>query len=227
MSHVTSDRIDRLLPDRHTMVGAALVVNLELIALLLYFLFTDTQVTALRYLVYPWIWINVGIWAIVRTTPQPASTRQRWTALTIAVGYFALLAYTGGLVGIGGMGTGLRVSWVVPGWGPVVTYGGELFRVILVPFKVVGYVALTYLVYATVIDAAGSAVAGIVGLFSCVSCSWPIAASLLAGVMGGTGAVAGGVYAMSYDLSTVVFVVSVGLLYWRPTFGTLAWLRRR
>jgi cytochrome c biogenesis protein CcdA len=61
-------------------------------------------------------------------------------------------------------------------------------------------------------------VTGILGLLSCVSCSWPILATLVTGVAGSGTAIAGAAYAQSYGLSTVVFVVTVGLLYWRP-FG--------
>lgn len=222
MSHATIDRLERLVPDRRTLLVAGLVVNLELIAVLVYVNLSDSTFSALRYLVYPWIWINVGVWAVLRTRPEPASDRHRWLAGGIAVAYFGLIASVAGLVGSGGMGTGLRVSWLPPGWGPAIFYGGESLRLVLMPFEVVGYLALTYLVYATILDAAGSAVAGLVGLFSCVSCTWPVAASLLTGVLGGTASVAaGGVYSLTYDLSTVVFVVSVALLYWRPTPGSL------
>ncbi len=88
------------------------------------------------------------------------------------------------------------------------------------PARVVGYLALGYLVYATVIDAAGAAVSGIVGLFSCVSCSWPILASLLSGVAGGGSALVAATFDFSYDISTVVFLVTVALLYWRPLVGS-------
>jgi hypothetical protein len=86
------------------------------------------------------------------------------------------------------------------------------------PARVVGYLALAYLVYATVIDAAGSAVSGVLGLLSCVSCSWPILASLLTGVFGSSSALVAATFDLSYDVSTLVFVVTVALLYWRP-FG--------
>lgn len=227
MSHATLDRLETLVPGRRTLLLAGLVLNLELIAILIYLNLSGSQFTAVRYLLYPWIWINVGVWAILRARPGSASDRQRAVAAGLAVAYFALLAYVGGLVGFGGMGTGFRVAWLAPGWGPTLIYGGESLRVILVPFTVVGYLALSYLVYVTIIEAASSAVAGIVGLFSCVSCTWPVAASLLTGVFGSTAAITSGVYSLSYDLSTVVFVVSVGLLYWRPTVGSLSWLRGR
>jgi hypothetical protein len=86
------------------------------------------------------------------------------------------------------------------------------------PARVVGYLALSYLVYATVIDAAGAAVSGILGLLSCVSCSWPILASLATAILGSGSALAASATALSYDLSTVVFLATVALLYWRP-FG--------
>ena len=72
--------------------------------------------------------------------------------------------------------------------------------------------------YATVLDAARSAVTGVLGLLSCVSCSWPVLASLATGVAGGGSGLAAAVSTGSYGLSTVVFVATVALLYWRP-FG--------
>jgi hypothetical protein len=74
-------------------------------------------------------------------------------------------------------------------------------------------------VYATVLDAAGSAVTGVLGLLSCVSCSWPVLTSIATGLVGGSSGVAAAVSNGSYGLSTLVFVVTVGLLYWRPFGG--------
>ena len=228
MSYATLDRLEGLVPDRQSLLVAGLVLNLELIAILVYLNLSDARFTALRYLIYPWIWINVGAWAVLRTRAKPRTGSNRRLALGVALSYFALIAYVGGLVGLGGMETGFRIAWLSPGWGPAVLYGGDSFRLLLVPFKVVGYLALTYLVYATILDAAGSAFAGLVGLFSCVSCTLPVVATLLTGVLGGTvGIAASGVYSLSYDLSTVVFVLSVGLLYWRPTLGSFRWLSNR
>lgn len=228
MSHATLDRLEGLVPNRRTLLITGLVINLELTAILLYIHLSNARFTEFRYVVYPWVWINIGAWAVLRTRTGPATTRNRRLALGVALGYFALLAYVGGLIGLGGMGTGLRIAWLPPGWGPALIYGGESFRLILVPFKVVGYLALTYLVYATILDAAGSAFAGLLGLLSCVSCTLPVVATLLTGVLGGTvGIAASGVYSVSYDLSTVVFVLSVGLLYWRPTLGSFRWLWNR
>jgi hypothetical protein len=66
-------------------------------------------------------------------------------------------------------------------------------------------------------------VGGAVGLFSCVSCTLPVAAAVVSGLVGGTvGAVGTATGTWSYDLSTLAYVVSVGLLAWRPSFATFA-----
>lgn len=224
MSNATTDWLDRVRPRRETILWAVLVVNLELLVLGLYWIASDVRLidpAAVRYWLYPFVWINVGAWAILRTRPAPGGRRQRRIAAAIAVGYFLLLASVGGLVGPAAPGpTAFRISAldIPPGWGPALLYNGAVLSVTLLPFKVVGYVALAYLVYATVIDAAGSAVTGLFGLLSCVSCTWPIIASVVTGVFGGGAALAGAVYSQSYDISTAVFVVTVALLYWRP-FG--------
>jgi hypothetical protein len=114
---------------------------------------------------------------------------------------------------------------IPPGWGPAVIYGGATLQFALLPFKLVGYATLAYLVYATLVDAASSAVGGVLGLFSCVSCTFPVIAGVVSGFVGGTGALASAVYGQSYLLSTVVFVITVGLLVWRPTMADLRRLR--
>jgi hypothetical protein len=87
------------------------------------------------------------------------------------------------------------------------------------PYKLLGYATLAYLIYDTVLDTAGSAVSGLLGLVSCVSCTWPVIATLAAGIAGSGTAVAAAANEWSYTIGTVVFVVTVALLRWRPTFG--------
>lgn len=216
----------QLRPRWTTLAYGTLLIAVEALLLAIYWV-TVPNVTVLgpaylRYWLYPFVWINVGLWAVIRTTPAPADGRKRQLAAVIAVGYFALLAAVGGLVGLtaDAAHTSFRVSAlsIPPGWGPALLYDGSLFTVSLLPFKLVGYLALAYLVYATVIDATSSAVTGVLGLLSCVSCTWPVLASIVTGVAGSGTAIAGAVYSQSYGLSTIVFVVTVGLLYWRP-FG--------
>ncbi|PSP33275.1 hypothetical protein BRC64_03990 [Halobacteriales archaeon QH_10_67_22] len=217
-------RLAAVRPGRETLLTWALVVNTELLLVVVYAVLGNSEPVSLagfRLWVYPWIWINVAVWAVLRTNPGPASAGTRRIAAALAVAYVGLLAYVGGLVGPGGDVTTFRVVWTtVPlGWGPAVAYVGDTVALTLIPYRVVGYLALGYLVYATIVDAAGSAVTGVFGLLSCVSCSWPVLASLLAGVAGGGSGVAAAVQQGSYGLSTVVFVVTVALLYWRP-FGS-------
>jgi hypothetical protein len=218
----------RLRPRRETLLWGSVLVTLELGLLTAHVLVGSSSPLSpggLRLWVYPFVWINVGLWAVVRTEPAAveSSTRQRALAGVLVAGYFGVLAYTGGLVGHGtSEGAGVvNVVWgtVPPGWAPVVTYAGSGLTLTLVPYRVVGYLALAYLVYATVLDAARSAVTGLLGLLSCVSCSWPVLASLATGVAGSGSGLAAAVTTGSYGLSTLVFLATVALLYWRP-FGS-------
>lgn len=222
--------LDRVRPSRDTLLWAGLLVNTEIILTVGYLVVADVTVTEWRYLAYPFVWINVGLWALVRTNPVPQSTRGRYLGAAVGAGYFLLLAYVGGLLAPGLAGhhhatsaaghhhvTGWRIAWLPPGWGPTLVYLGSAVKLTLMPYKLVGYAALAYLVYATVIDAAGSAVSGVLGLVSCVSCTWPVLASLVAGLAGSGTAVAAAANEWSYALGTAVFVVTVGLLRWRPT----------
>ncbi|EMA39128.1 DUF7546 family protein [Halococcus hamelinensis] len=222
MSHspLTRERLARFRPERSTLLWGAAILNAELLAVLLYMAQPSVTPTALQYYAYPFVWINVGLWAIWRTRPRSAGRRRKLLVGGLAVAYFAVLAYAGGLVGpgMGSMATGIRLAPLPPGLGPALVYSGASVQFALLPYKVVGYVALAYLVYATALDVSGSAVSGILGLFSCVSCTWPVIASVVSGVAGSSSALAGAALTSSYGLSTVVFVVTVGLLYWRP-FG--------
>jgi len=223
---------DRFRPSRDTLLWAGLLLNTELILTFAYLLFADVTVTEWRYLAFPFVWINVSVWALVRTKPTAKSSRARYLGVAIAVGYFLLLAYVGGLIKPGlvvhqhagdaaghSHATGWQVNWLPPGWGPAVTYIGSLVQLTLMPYKLLGYATLAYLIYDTVLEAAGSAVSGLLGLVSCVSCTWPVVATLAAGIAGSGTAVAAAANEWSYTIGTVVFVVTVALLRWRPTFG--------
>lgn len=216
-------RLRRHRPAKSTLLYGAVLVNAEILWLLAYTLVTGVVPDEPLYY-YPFIWLNVGLWAIWRTNPAPTTTRNRRIALGVATGYFIVLAYFGGLFGTTGVpsGTapaGFRVALesLPPGWNPALLYEGEVLRAAIIPYKFVGYVALAYLVYATAIDAAGAALSGILGLLSCVSCTWPVLATIVSGFAGSSTALVSSVYSQSYGLSTVVFVVTVGLLYWRPS----------
>lgn len=216
----TTYRFNRFELRRDTLVWAALLVNTQLLLVVAYDVLSPNEITGLTAVLVPLVWITVGILAIVRTDPPAASQRQRTIALAIATAYFGLLGYFGGIwsQAITDLPVGVTVAMFSgpPGWTPRVTINTSVFFVHLLPWKVVGYAALAYMIYATILDAAGSAISGVFGLLSCVSCTWPVIATIATSVLGGGAAVAGVIYDQSYLLSTVVFVVTVGLLYWRP-----------
>jgi len=207
----------RLLPGRTEALWWALLLNIEVLLVAVYVLVANVTITAPRFLVYPFIWINLGIWAVAAVTPTPRNDRITRIGIAIGVGYFGLLAVAGGLIAFDPIGPGFRIAWELPpGWGPAILYQGALVRLAIVPYKLIGYLALAYLVYATVLDAAGAAWTGVVGLFSCVSCAWPVLGTVITGLFGSSSAVAAVATNQPYGVSTVVFVSAVALLVWRP-----------
>ena len=207
--------------DIHTLLYGAIVANTLVLLAVAYMLLGGITAPEPRYVVNGRLWVFVGIVAVWKTDPAPTDDRTRRRAAAAAVGYFAALAVAGGLLTLPEAGAtwGTRLVPLPPGWGPAPVLTTPYVVVGLVPARVVGYLALSYLVYATFIDAAGSAVSGLLGLLSCVSCTWPVIASVATGVVGGGSAVATAALGFSYDLSTAVFLVTVGLLYWRPSVG--------
>ena len=196
-----------------------LFINSQLLALAVYVLLTPASLSSIRLIGYGLIWLNVSAWVIGNSQPEPSSAAVRRRARVVAGGYFGLLLFAGGVVGagIGDAATGFRIAWLPFGFGPAALYSGAVVTINLIPIYVVGYSALAYLVYDTVIEASGSAAAGLLGLFSCVSCSWPIIVSLASAVTGGSSILVASALQVSYGLSTGVFVLTAALLYWRPT----------
>ncbi len=217
----------RLAPyaERETLLYGAALLNAEILLVLGYLAVVGPQVTRPLFYVYPFVWINAAVYAVWRTDLPTAPSRRRLAAGAVALAYLAVLSYVGGLFGFGagGAATGLRLELAAlpPGWSPALIYAGTALQFALLPFKVVGYLALAYLLYATLLDAAAGLVGGLLGLFSCVSCTLPVIAGVLSGFVGGAGAVAAAAYGQSYALSTVVYVVTVALLLWRPTVADL------
>jgi hypothetical protein len=204
---------------RGTLALAGALVAVEALALAVYLRTANVEVLAWRYYLYPFVWMNVGVLAVARTAPVSGRARPRRLAALVAVAYFVLLGFLDGSFAFLGSPTGVHVMWLPPGWGPAPVYDGAFITVTLFPYRIVGYAALSYLLYATLVEASRAAFGGILGLVSCVSCTLPVAAALLSGLVGGSAAVAA-VMTWSYDLSTLVFVLSVGLLYWRPFTST-------
>lgn len=190
------------------------VLAVQALTLATYVSFPGTEITAVRYLVYPFVWIDVAAWAVLRVSPTPANLGPRIIAALVSAGYLAVMLYVAGFLGHGHESmTGWRIVAAAPGWGPMVAYQNPWIRLYVVPFQVIGYVALSYLLYATLLDATRAAVSGVFGLVSCVGCAWTLVTPLAAGIAGvGTSAVGSALYDWSYDLTTAVFLLTVALL---------------
>jgi len=215
-------QFDRLEIRRDTVLWGVLLINTELLLLLGYQLFSNNVVSEFTSAMIPFVWINVGLWAVVRTDLPSAPYRRRVLGVAIATAYLGLLSYFGGLWAMGPSEFGWRfavdVAALSPGWTPIVHLDTAFFQIDIIFYQFVGYLALAYLIFASVLDTAGSGVAGVLGLLSCVSCNWPLFATLITGVLGGSTAVAGAVLNNSYAVSTAVFLVTVALLYYRPSW---------
>lgn len=195
-----------------SVVGGLLAI--ELLAVAVYLRASGTELLTVRYTLYPFVWVNVAAWVLLRRPTISAPRRRRLAASAVAVWYFLVLAVAGGLVRAGAMEMPLEVTWLSPGWGPLVTYSNELVHLSVVPFEVVGYVALAVLVYTVVLAGAKSAVAGLLGVATCVGCVWPVGAALVA-ALGGLGSpLVAAVPGVAYDLSTALFLLTAGALYW-------------
>lgn len=185
----------------------------EGLALVAYFAVSPGTTGPVRYLVYPLVWINAGLWAVLRTSPAASSRRHRVLGLVAGVGYFLAVMGVAGKIGPGMAGAvGLRVGWYAPGWGPLVAVSSPVVRLFLVPFEVAGYASLAYLVYANALEFARGTLSGALGLVACVGCTVPVFVPLV-GLLGGPAAsLTTTAYAWSYDLGTLLFLVTLGLL---------------
>lgn len=215
-------------PRRSTVVWGLVLVNVEALFLLTYLAITGRS-PALSFLLFPFVWINVGLWALIRTDPPSTSDRRKYTAAVLAFGYFLALGFMGNMLApgaaLGSNTPALGFEFTMygpqpPGWSPYATYNGEWIHVSLVPPYVIGFAALTYQVYATLLDAASLASVGLVGLVSCISCTMPLVAAVVTGAVGAsTGALLTTVAPIAYEAGMVLFVLTVALLHWRPVMG--------
>ena len=224
MAHSTS-QTDWPWPTGAGLLAAA--IFLEGVLVVGYFLATPGNVTVPRYVLYPFVWINAVLLAAYRTQIPSAPRRRHLIAGGLAAVYFLLLANWAGLteLTIGGHHLivdglfDLHIGRGSPGWARTQVIS-DLFYVSFVPYRVIGYLGLTYLVYAALLDASGAVASGALGLVSCLSCSFPIVASFVTGFVGGWVTLMSTAFAYSIDISTVAFLASVALLYWRPGFGS-------
>ncbi|SDJ44845.1 hypothetical protein SAMN05216226_103246 [Halovenus aranensis] len=182
-------------------VGTALIVGHVAV--------TGTAIDPSRAVV-PLIWTALSVWFVLYLRYRGQAPSRQWTALAVGVGYFSVLAVLGGLVTLGAETTDVAVEVAPPGWGPVLLASFPPVQTALIPFEVVGYLALAYGVYRAVAATARGAVAGLLGLFACVSCTLPLVGAVVGVLTGSTLAYQPG--SLSYDISTAVFVATVLLL---------------
>lgn len=216
---LATTRLNRLRPDnipwRRLRVWAA-VVLLEVYAVLAYFLLTDATPTGeLRYLAYPIVWMTIGMWVLVDVEPEVGSWAHALAAGAVATLYLGILLWIPGNIGLSPADSTLswRVEMYAPGWGPLFAATTPWIRVFLVPFEVIGYLGLAYLVYANVLTLARGALSSVLGLVTCVGCTVPVIVPLL-GVLGGPAtSLTTTAYAWSYDIGTAIFLVTVALLF--------------
>lgn len=202
------DRALDLVTSRAALLGLSVLVAHT--ALLLGYLHATGTVIAPRRAMVPIVWTTLAVWFVAHLHWRGRPTDSGLFAPAVGAGYFLVLAGLGGILGLGAEGTSLTVLSSTPGWGPVVLGSIPPVQVVLVPFKTVGYLALSYGVYRAVAVTSRGALAGILGLFACVSCTLPVIAAVGSVLTGTTLALQPG--SMSYDLATGVFVLTIALL---------------
>ena len=197
-----------LLPGRPEGVVVVATV-IQVAAVVVYASVADATITSATNVAVPFIWINLGLWGVLRIG-WPKHGRRRLAA-TVATVYVVILFVSAGIIQFGATTTATNVYWLVPGWGPLVTIQAEFVTFSLVPYRVIGYVALGMLVFSVVARTAAGALTGLLGVFSCVGCTLP----LLVTVFGSLGGILSSAVAADGNISalgTAVYAATVVLL---------------
>lgn len=222
MSQVSHSRDTLELPD--PLRTAVLALGAQSALALPYLVLTSARLTAPSMLAVPFVWVTVAVVAVRHTERPAVGGRSRLVAAAAGAVYALGLAWLTGMVSPAmGAATGVDLVLLAPGWGPVLRYSGAVLSFVLVPYRMLGFLALGYLVSLAVRDVMNSGlsagVGGLLALGSCASCALPFVAAV-AGLVGGAGlaavpAVGGG----TYLVGTAAFVLAVAVLATRPTLG--------
>lgn len=211
-----------------TLLVVNVLVAVQLLAAAIYGVVFGTSLLSLHIFLIPFIWTTVSVVAVWYTEPVSRGWRPTALAVGVAVGYLSLFLWLSGTIGFtpsqvepitGAFGFGVEAGRSL-GWGPVLYYSGEWVGARVIPYQLIGYLGLSYLVYAAVLDATRSATVGTFGLILCPGC----AAAALVPVFGG---IAGLSAALSfflqynYEIATLVFVPAMGWLYYQPSLAVV------
>ena len=197
-------------PIRAAVATAVVATVVLLTTIATYLRLTDAVITTGRSLSYPVVWIVTSLTAAVWIGLTVRGRPRRWRGVAIGGGYTLVIGWLTGLLGATTGGFPLRVHAAPPGWGPIILYDSGLLRLSIVPFKLIAYLALGYVIYALVAAHRGSIRAAAVGVFSCVSCTGPLLVAII-GAVGGTQATTA-VATAGYDIATAALVATFGLL---------------
>ncbi len=187
---------------------AGLVVNVALI--IAYLAATDTVVQSLNDTLYPVVWITLSIYlvgSLLRRGPRLTGSS---LGVAVALGYGLVLAAIGTPIGLSEESATVMTTWATPGWGPIVMYSVGPIGGTILPFEIIGYAALSYAVGCAVAAGSRGALAGTLGLFTCIGCVLPVIGAVV-GAFGGTAAALQPA-ATSYGLATGLFAVTVLLM---------------
>ncbi|MXR50302.1 hypothetical protein GRX03_01585 [Halovenus sp. WSH3] len=215
-------------PQLWTVVLVNALLGVQLLAAVVYGAVFGTSLLSLHVFVIPFIWTTVSVVTVWHTDHVSRGWRPTLFAGAVAVGYLSLFLWLSGTVGFtpsqvdpltGSLGFGVEVGRSL-GWGPVVYYSGEWIGARIIPYQIVGYLALSYLVYIAVLDVTRSASAGTLGLILCPGCAAAALIPAFGGIAGLSAALSFFVQ-YSYELATVMFVVAMGWLYYQPSIATL------
>jgi len=199
------------------------VITVEVALVAAYFWVTPSGITGpldIRLVLYPLLWINAAFYAVGRMRVPSAPRTRNLLAGAAACCYLLLISWLGGLFAL----EGAAVSGLAdvglwrgsPGWGPLVSIETAAVSFQLRPFRVIGYPALAFLLYARLLDTGGAILRSAVGLVSCVSCSLPLFAAIAGGGLGLGAGVGTTLTTYALDLSTAAYLLAVGLLLWQP-----------
>jgi len=180
-----------------------------------YLLATDTTVLSVRYVAYPFVWLNLVVLAVGAVDVPLPTDRRTAVAGVVGLGYLGVLWWTSGVIAPGSGGpASASVAAAIPGWGPVLLVEGPV-ALSVIPYETVGYAGLAVLVYAGLARASAGVLSGVVGFVTCVSCVGPVVVATASGVLGGasTAVAAVSTSAYAYDLSTALFALTVATLW--------------